>query len=84
MKTKKTITCRIVEPNKGKLDDLKREYDKVQQYIEGGKVDIYSSTVQAVDKYTDWEHLKEDKEYPWYLRNDTFSVEKAENTTEFD
>jgi len=37
-----------------------------------------------MDKYTDWEHLKDDKEYPWYLKNDTFSEGKAENTTEFD
>ncbi|MFP4051582.1 MAG: RNA-guided endonuclease TnpB family protein, partial [Thermoplasmata archaeon] len=84
MKTEKTITCRIVEPNRGKLDTLKKEYDKVQQYIQGKDVALYSATVQAVDRYTDWSGVKEEKEYPWYLRNDTFSVEKAENTTEFD
>lgn len=84
MKVEKTIVCRIVEPNKGKLDALKREYDKVQRYISGGDVDLYSATVQAMDKYMDWGHLKEDKEYPWYLRNDTFWVEKAENSKEFD
>ena len=84
MKAEKTIVCRIVGPNKGKLDVLRREYDKVQEYIHNGEVDIYSATVQAMDKYTDWAHLKDDKEYPWYLRNDTFSVEKADNTKEFD
>jgi len=84
VKAEKTIVCRIVEPNNGKLDALKDEYNKVQLYIKGEDVDIYSATVQAVDKYIDWGHLKDDKEYPWYLRNDTFSVEKAENTTEFD
>lgn len=84
VKAEKTIVCRVVEPNKAKLDALKREYDKVQRYINGEDVDIYSATVQAMDKYMDWGHLKDDKEYPWYLRNDTFTVEKGENTTEFD
>ncbi len=83
MKAEKTIVCRITEPNKGKLESLKDEYNKVQQYIKGKEVDIYSATTQAIDKYMDWEHLK-DKEYPWYLRNDKFSVEKAKNTKKFD
>ena len=84
MEAKKTITCRIIEPNKCKLEALKSEYDKVQRYIKGEDFDIYSATVQAMDKYTDFGRLKDDKEYPWYLRNDTFSVGKAETTDKFD
>ncbi|MFW6047999.1 MAG: RNA-guided endonuclease TnpB family protein, partial [Candidatus Natronoplasma sp.] len=84
MKAEKTIVCRVRDPNQGKLEALKREYDKVQQYIQDEDAELYSATVQAVDKYTDWEGVKEEKEYPWYLRNDTFSVEKATDSTEFD
>ena len=54
METKKTITCRIIEPKKCKLEALKTEYDKVQRYIKGEDVDTYSATVQAMDKYTDF------------------------------
>ncbi|MFB6182607.1 MAG: RNA-guided endonuclease InsQ/TnpB family protein [Candidatus Nanohaloarchaea archaeon] len=82
MKAEKTIVCRIVEPNKAKLEALKEEYNKVQRYIKGEDVDIYSATKQAMDKYID--KVKEGKEYPLHLRNDTFSVEKAEDTKEFD
>ena len=84
MKAEKTIVCRIADPNKGKLNILEEEYDKVQKYIHEKDADIYSATVQALDEYTDWKNLKDEKEYPWYLRNDTFSVKKAENTAEFD
>lgn len=83
MKAEKTIVCRVTEPNKGKLNELRNEYNKVQQYIKGEDVDIYSATAQAIDKYIDWEHLK-DKEYPLHLRNDTFEVGKAKNTEKFD
>ncbi|OKY78053.1 MAG: hypothetical protein BTN85_0538 [Candidatus Methanohalarchaeum thermophilum] len=36
-----------------------------------------------MDKYIDIEKLKDGKDYPLFLRNDTFRVEKAENTKEF-
>lgn len=83
MKAEKTVVCRITEPNKNKLKKLEREYNKVQRYIKGQDIDIYSATQQAVDKYTDFNSLKKDKEYPWHLRNDTFTAEKAENTKRF-
>ncbi|OKY78708.1 MAG: hypothetical protein BTN85_1206 [Candidatus Methanohalarchaeum thermophilum] len=35
-----------------------------------------------MNKYID--KIKEDREYPLHLRNDTFSIEKAENTNKFD
>ena len=85
MKAEKTIKCRIINPNKGKLKALEKEYEKVQKYIHGNdEVELYSATAQAVNKYTDWNSVKDDKEYPWYLRNDVLSVKKSRDTTEFD
>jgi len=83
MKAEKTIVCRISQPDKNKIKNLEDEYQKVQKYIHRDKeTKIYSATKQAVDKYVDWKHLK-NKEYPWFLRNDTFKAEKAENTEKF-
>ncbi len=85
MKAEKTIKCRIINPNKGKLKALVKEYEKVQQYIQGDdEVELYSSTTQAVNRYTDWDSIKHDKEYPWYLRNDVLKVSKSKNTSKFD
>lgn len=83
MKAKKTIVCRITKPNKSKLESLEREYSQVQKYVQGSDADVYSATKQAMDKYMDWDSVKEDREYPWYIRNDTLKVEKARNTEEF-
>jgi len=81
MEAEKTIVCRITQTNKGKLEKLREEYSSAQDYIHGENVELYSATKQAMNKYID--KVKEDREYPLFLRNDTFSVEKAENTSEF-
>ncbi len=82
MKAEKTIVCRIIEPNKGKLEAIQKEYDKAQEYIRGGTDELYSATKQAMDRYV--EKVKGGEEYPLFLRNDTFKVEKAEDTKKFD
>lgn len=85
MNAEKTIKCRIIDPNKGKLEALEKEYEKVQKYVQGDdSTKLYSATTQAVNKYTDWGSIKDEKEYPWHIRNDTFTVGKARNTSEFD
>ncbi len=42
---------------------------------------MYSATKQAMDRYV---KKVQNEEYPLFLRNDTFRVEKAEDTKEFD
>ncbi len=82
MKSEKTIICRIQNLTKRKKGLLIKEYTNAQGYLKGDTDDLYSATKQAMDKYT--EKVKESKEYPLHLRNDTFKVEEAENTEEFD
>lgn len=82
MRAEKTIVCRITEPNKGKLEAIQKEYDRAQEYIRGGTDELYSATKQAMDEYV--EKVKDGKEYPLFLRNDTFRVEKAESSEKFD
>ncbi|OKY79091.1 MAG: hypothetical protein BTN85_1597 [Candidatus Methanohalarchaeum thermophilum] len=81
-KSEKTIICRIQDLTKRKKGLLIKEYTNARGYLKGDIEDLYSATKQAMDKYT--EKVKESKEYPLHLRNDTFKVEKAENTEEFD
>ena len=49
MKAKKTITCRITNPSKGKLESLEQEYKKAQEYIRDKDVELYLATKQAMD-----------------------------------
>ncbi len=83
VEAEKTIICSITDPNKNKLDAIKQEYRNAQRYIRGENVELYSATEQAMDKYIEKDKLKE-KEYPLFLRNDTFKIEKAKQTEEFD
>jgi putative transposase len=65
---------------------LRREYDLIQEYnklnedydfldiTQNLKKQIYSATIQAVDKYSG---NKIGQEYPMFLRNDVFKFEKA-------
>lgn len=75
---KKTIKCRIFRPTKRKRELLEREYNNAQKYLRDKETELYSATKQAMDKYVTT--IKEGKEYPWFLRNDTFRVEKATST----
>ncbi|KXA88498.1 hypothetical protein AKJ57_06835, partial [candidate division MSBL1 archaeon SCGC-AAA259A05] len=81
MKIEKTIKCRILEPTDRKKGLLIKEYSNAQGYIRGETEDLYSATKQAMDKYVE---KVQNENYPLFLRNDTFRVEKAEDTEEFD
>ncbi|OKY77227.1 MAG: hypothetical protein BTN85_1875 [Candidatus Methanohalarchaeum thermophilum] len=84
MKAEKTITCRILEPTKRKKGLLTKEISNANGYIRGQTDDLYSATKQAMKKYIQKDKLKEQHTYPLFLRNDTFRVEEAKNTKEFD
>ncbi len=83
VEAEKTIICSITDPNKNKIKAIKKEYRNTQRYIRDEDADLYSATKQALDKYIEKDKLKE-KEYPLFLRNDTFKVEKSKNTEMFD
>lgn len=78
---RKVIKCRIFKPTKQKLELLKKEYQNAQKYLIDKSTELYSATKQAMDRYV--RKAKEGKEYPLFLRNDTFRVEKAKNTKYF-
>lgn len=59
MKVRKTIVCKIIKPNKGKLEAHKRKYEKAQKYLKEETVKIYSATRQAMDKYIERDKLKD-------------------------
>ncbi len=77
----KTIVCGILDLTVRKEGLLVKEYSNAQGYIRGETEDLYSATKQAMDKYVE---KVRNEEYPLFLRNDTFRVEKAENTKEYD
>lgn len=52
-----------------------------QGYIRGKTEDLYSATRQAMGKYV---KKVQNEKYLLFLRNDTFRVEEAEKTEEFD
>ena len=79
---RKVIKCRIFKPTKKKLELLEKEYQNAQKYLVDKSTELYSATKQAMDKYV--RKIKDGKEYPLFLRNDTFRVEKAKNTKYFD
>jgi len=78
---RKVIKCRIFRPTKKKLELLEREYQNAQKYLRDKSIELYSATKQAMDKYV--RKVKDGKEYPLFLRNDSFKVEKAKNTKYF-
>ena len=90
-KVRKTYKCGIFKPTKSKLELLEKEYNKVQEYTQlkdydflditkKTKQQIYSATIQAIDKYSKPIH---NKEYPMFLRNDVFKFEVSK-TKHFD
>jgi len=81
MKVEKTVKARIWKPTEKKKKLLEKEYSNAQKYVSGETEELYSATKQAMDKYAG-KNIREEK--PLFLRNDTFRVEKAENTKEFD
>ena len=81
MRVEKTIVCRILDPTDRKRGLLVKEYSNAQGYIRGETEDLYSATKQAMDRYVE---RVQNEEYPLFLRNDTFRVERAEGTKEFD
>ena len=92
---RKIVKCTIFRPTKKKLELLEKEYRNAQEFLQlkdvfwwdknihkKFNIRLYSATIQAMDKYVKDGEL--DKEYPLFLRNDTFRVEKAKNTKYFD
>lgn len=90
-KVRKTYKCGIFQPTKKKLELLEKEYNKIQEYTQledyeflditkNLKKQIYSATIQATDKYSKPIY---NKEYPMFLRNDTFKFEISK-TKHFD
>ena len=58
-----------------KLDAINHEYEAFQRYIRGAEdVDLYSATKQCADAYVDTDNLRDDHDYPWFIRNDKFDV----------
>ena len=81
MKCSKVIKARIIEPTARKRDLLEEEYCMAQKYFSDKTEKLYSATKQAMDKYAGKDN---GEEKPLFLRNDTFTVEKAESAEEFD
>ncbi|KXB05047.1 hypothetical protein AKJ50_01770, partial [candidate division MSBL1 archaeon SCGC-AAA382A13] len=81
MMVEKTIVCRVLNLTMRKKGLLVKEYSNAQGYIRGETEDLYSATKQAMDRYVE---KVQNEEYPLFLRNDTFEVERAEVTEEFD
>ncbi len=88
---RKTYKCGIFKPTKYKEGLLEKEYNKVQEYTQlqdyefleitqNIKKQIYSATIQAIDKYSKPIY---NKNYPMFLRNDTFKFEVSK-TKHFD
>ncbi|MFB6158075.1 MAG: RNA-guided endonuclease InsQ/TnpB family protein [Candidatus Nanohalobium sp.] len=77
----RTVKARILNPTSRKKQLLEKEYSNAQKYVSGESENLYSATKQAMDKYAGKDN---GEEKPLFLRNDTFQVEKAENTEEFD
>ena len=66
-----------------KQQELDREYNAVQAYTQNNLKDpnhneVSSSTKQQQDRKLD--DIKPDTEYPWFLRNDRYDVQKHDNT----
>lgn len=81
----KTIVAKIgyATLTETKQQALDHEYDAFQNYINGDKnADLYSATKQAADKYI--ENKIEDKDYPWFVRNDVVTVEDPHSLGQHD
>lgn len=81
----KTLKSKIPYHNltQTKQQELNREYNAVQAYTQNNLNDpnhneVSSSTKQQQDRKLD--KIKPNTEYPWFLRNDRFDVEKHDNT----
>lgn len=70
----KTVVCRFQQPNKDKLERVRKEYRNAQRHLQGEDVELYSATKQQMDRRAG----KEDKEQPLFIRNDTFEVTKRD------
>lgn len=77
----RTLKARIVNPTSRKRSLLEKEYYNAQKYLSNESKELYSATKQAMDKYAG---KSNGEEKPLFLRNDTFKVEKAKSTEEFD
>lgn len=77
----RTVKAQILNLTSHKKQLLQEEYEEAQKYVSGGSGQLYSATKQAMDKYAGKDN---GEEKPLFLRNDTFRVEKAKNTEEFD
>jgi len=75
----KTIVAKILtdELTLTKREALDYEFSEFQAYIRGDDdADLYSATKQAATAYIDTENLRDDHQYPWFIRNDVFDVEQ--------
>ncbi|MFQ3476944.1 IS200/IS605 family element transposase accessory protein TnpB [Halonotius sp. F2-221B] len=73
----KTVVAKILTDDltQSKLDAINHEYEAFQQYIRGDEnADLYSATKQCADAYVDTDNLRDDHDYPWFIRNDVFDV----------
>lgn len=70
----KTVVCRFHQPNKEKVEKVRKEYRNAQDYLQGEDTELYSATKQQMDRRAG----KEDKEQPLFIRNDTFEVAKRD------
>lgn len=77
----RTVKARILNPTSRKKELLEEEYINAQEYVSGESEELYSASKQAMDKYAGKDN---GEEKPLFLRNDTFRVERAESTEEFD
>jgi putative transposase len=69
----KTIVCSFKNANKGKLEEVKNEFEKAQSYISGKDAEIYSATRQQMERKAGDEGTQ-----PLFLRNDTFQIDNRE------
>lgn len=79
---RKTIKCKILELNSGKLSLIESEYTNYQRYIRGDKsVSLYSATKQQAERFLkrlkkqNGGTLEEKIDYPLILRNDVYRAE---------
>jgi putative transposase len=73
----KTVVAKILtnDLTQSKLDAINHEYEAFQRYIRGDEdADLYSATKQCADAYVDTDTLRDDHDYPWFIRNDVFDV----------
>ncbi|MFP4051304.1 MAG: hypothetical protein ACLFVB_06140 [Thermoplasmata archaeon] len=81
MKVEKTVKSEVIQPTNIKHKQLTQMWENYQHWLKtkDDNIDVYSAHKQQAKRNLKIDKIKDDREYPLFIRKDLLSIQKCDS-----